>query len=402
MGVDPNFYRTAWQGAQDAFGFGQEAYAEQGVNLKRAQKEMQYWQTNLGTEEQQHSAFSSTFEVGKTPGKRFFADLGLDKTEFKTKEQREALFSDMFGASIEEANALMADSLAASRAGDTDEAKRLKAEADELMAASGAPMMDQKGRVGKERWRGSGIRQTGGISDALEAPDAMIIGANLRRAEALMDPESEERAKMRESLTGAARADLDAAEVTAGRALATGERQAIAGLRTQKLATGAMVSPLAQAAAASRVTEQFAGSRANVATMLGAERAKVEFQADMFMEQYIPEFANNAVAASAAFVKDRAFINDTYLTLQTSLAQTAMQMSGQFAGVQAQVASAAYGEQVRAEYAADELAASEETDWVSLGVGVVATIATAWAGGVGGAMAMGALTAAKGASEVDH
>jgi hypothetical protein len=391
--IDPNFYQQAYQQATGAYQWGQGVYEDQSRALHRSQREMEYWQTNLGTEEQEFSPWMGQFEFGKTPGKKFFAELGLDKSEFKTKEQRDALMQDMYGAQVEEANSLMSQSLEAARGGDKARADELKAQADALM--EGAPMMGTKGRLGKEKATGRGIMMTGGgVSSQLQSPGAMIIGGNLQRAEALGDETSEEYQSMRESLVGGAEAELDAAQVTAGRALATGERAAVAGLRQQKLMTGSAVNPAAQAAQQAQVAADFAGRRATTLTMIGAERAKVNFEADKFMNMYIPEFQNNAVAAASAFVKDRAFINDTYLQLQTSLSQTAMQMAGQVSSSMTGLAGQAYSEALRAETASSELAASEETDWVSLGVTAVATIATIWAGGVGGAVAAGATAAA--------
>jgi hypothetical protein len=395
--MDTSFYEQALGESKSAFTWGQDVYEQQMAALKKSQRSMDYYQSTLGTEAQLNAPYSTSYSLGKTPGKKYFRDLGMEKDAYKSKAQRESLYQEQWGGAVSQANDLMAQAMAASRAGDTARADELKSQADALF--TGAPMAEFKEKKGAGeglgKFKGKGIQADSPIGSQLASPAGQIVGGLVHRGEQLLDPESEESQRLISSLTDPALAQLDAAETKAGRALATGERTAQRQMRDLGLAGGAMRAPGAEAAIGARASEEFAGKRADVATTMGAARAQVVGEARAYYETMAPQFAANAVEAADRWVNDRAFINKTYLQLTTSMAQSAMQLSGQVTSSMAGLTGAAYGAGLQHEAQQAALDESSKTDWVSVAVGAVAMIAGAFTGGIGTVLG-GALMAGKG------
>lgn len=399
MGWEYDAWQASFGASQDAFEWGQEQYDAQMANLRRAEQSRDYYQTNIGSEQQLNAAYSTTFSLGKTPGRRYFQDLGLDKELFNSREARDALYAEQWGGKVDEANSLMQQAMDASKAGDTQTADSLKAQAEALF--EGAPMAEWKDRgarggEGLGKFKGTGIQMGSPIGKQLASPSGQIVGELVHRGEQLLDPESEESQRLISSITEAPLAQIAAGETAAQRALATGERTAQRGMRDLGLATGGMRAPGAEAAIRSATASQFAGQRAAVNTEMAAMRATVIGQARQFYESMAPQYAINAVKAADEWINNRAFINQNYMQLTTSLTQSAMALSGQMASSMASLAGTQYAAASQAKTAAAELEASQKTDWISLSVGAVATVAGAFAGGVGAAA--GAAMFGKGAA----
>jgi hypothetical protein len=235
---------------------------------------------------------------------------------------------------------------------------------------------------GTGKFKGTGVQRTDPLGE-MSSPMSQIVGGLVYRGEQLLDPESEESQRLISSITEAPLAQIDYAEEKGQQTLATSERAAYRQQRDLGLAGGGMRMPGAEAAVAARTAETFGTARANLNAQMGMARASIIGDARKFYEENAPQWALNSVNAADAWINNRPWVNETYLKLSTSLTQSAMALGGQMAGAMSSIAGTGYATAVQAQTAQRQLDASQETDWVSLAVGVVATVAGAFAGGVG-------------------
>jgi hypothetical protein len=404
MAID-QFYREAYGAAGDAFEWGQGVYKEQRRNLRYSQFRKDVYEQQLGTREQIRGQYAGTYSLGETPSHQWFEQQGYGHDAYQDDAGRESLWRGLYGDKVNQANQLMRQAGDAFDAGDPERAEALKAEADALFA--GAPRAQMRWEPGPHtqfgeqtiEFEGEGIQLNPNVIPQMATPSASIMGNLIYRGQQYMQgPGTPESQRLISSIRDPAIAEANLSEERGMRASAQGERASARARRDIGLSRGGVRSPVAEAAIAGIDARTAAGQRAEIAATHGLARAQIEGQTMQFFETMAPQFAQNAVAAGQAWIDGRAYVNETYLTLSTSLAQSAMQLSGQMASAMAGLSASAYDTAMTARQMEKQRAEESSTDWVSLAVGAVGLVAGAFTGGAGFALAGAALGAAAGAS----
>lgn len=202
-----------------------------------------------------------------------------------------------------QANDLMQQAEDAARAGNFEEADRLKKQAQDLI-----------GGLGPRAQRGYNLTTDARTAALQKAGSAQgrIVGGLLKTARGFMDPESAESQGFRRNLTEGAE-----------RSIAAESRAAQRQIRDLGMVRGAGRSATAQQAIASRSAEEFA-----------AERAQVHTQANEFFQTFRLSFAKDAVQTAQDWVNNASGVRDAYndriANVKGALSENSMKLADQF------------------------------------------------------------------------
>jgi hypothetical protein len=283
---------------------------------------------------------------------------------------------DLF-AKAQEVDALFKQRYEAGAAGDYEKARELDAQARALINEYG--LTEEAGFSLSEKYK----QQMMPGRKALLSPTGMTAGEIVRDANELLDPDSQHTADFKRALTEGAIAQVDAAETSAGRAIATGERAAFRQARDLAGALGGARSFGSEMAVATRSAERFAAMRADVATQAGAGRAQIHAEAEKFYQSFSRAWAVDSLSAAQQWVDSRSFVRDSFREMQISLAGMYSNLSGVGAQVSANLSQTATNAALAMDMQAKQLAAEKKQQTMSLITSIAGLALGALTGGLG-------------------
>lgn len=353
----------------------------------------------LGTQEQ-IAGYGTDSRVGEYT-RRYSIEGGVESAIIgghKKSQLRKAGFSrERFADVLSSANDLMDQAEAAARAGDFEKADRLREKASTVtnIGSTGTGMKGARGVDISGLFNLGAAAGDSAAEGALSGPLAQMVGAQVADARALMDPNSPESQRFRESLTGGALEAISAGEDISMRQLAQQRRE---GERTQRdlgLARGAGRHANAERAFSQAASERFGTSAANIRQSAAAQRAQVLGEASRTFEDFRRKWSQGTAAFAQDFLQNKAGIREQFQSAVDSMKSAGSQLALQHA----QRHDALYRfETQRADQRAKEKR-ENITKIAKMGAAVVGTALTAGAG-LGMFGALGAAGAAGGAAGV--
>lgn len=263
--------------------------------IQQAEKQRSYLERNLGTDAQFNGSLQTIdpSEADYTGRWQYnTAATKLNKAGVATGGA--ARLRDSMQARVNQANSLMDQAQAAAKAGNAQEAARLKAQAQGYFSDSG-------GYTGTLRKIGEGgaisfaDAQADQPASALLDPQAQIVGEDLRRARQLQNWDSGESQDFRRRLGEGAHRSLDVAA-------RENARQSLIGARTGGAATNS---------AAERLLQQRSTER------LAAGHAQVESEVANQFENFRNAYAKDSVGFAQNWLDNKSGIRQEFLGMMT-------------------------------------------------------------------------------------
>jgi hypothetical protein len=252
--------------------------------------------------------------------------------EYSNKRTRQAVDevrrAELFGQ-VTEVNALYQQAYDAAKSGDYTAADALQKQADDMAAGFG--LNENFSSQGLRSGAGGAITFSKGqkfdplfdteaaAGAALASPGAMLVGGVVSKAREMMDPNSAEAMRFKDSLTSGALTAVEQGRQQAVRALGAQERTGARQQRDMMMGTGAAGQTAKMAAVGARNAERFATMRADVEGGAAAQRAQIHGDASKMYESFRYDLANNATSLAAAWVNNESGVRDNFRQTQNSL-----------------------------------------------------------------------------------
>lgn len=287
---------------------------------------------------------------------RYQAEQGGLESVGAYDKKHKNLYSDALNLNLTSANNILAQAEAAARAGNFDEAARLKAQADTTLTDLGP----KKNRFGpgvanaeqlKMLFNYVGPDDTTLANAQLQSPMARLAGQTVKDARDFQDWNSEASIRQRRLLTEGGE-----------RSLASGEREGLRSARMERMQAGGMGIQAGQA----RVLDE--RQREGYAT----ERAQLRSQADSQFSTWSRQYAENATGFANAFLQNQAGIRDQYQAAIENLKAGLSQMSSGFANQYQQMGMQGLSLGANADAADTQFKRELMTALVSIGAGAAA------------------------------
>lgn len=243
---------------------------------------------------------------------------------------------------IAKANDLMDQAQAAARAGNLEQAAKLKTQAEEAWSAGQAGSTSDEVINSMVRFVES-PEQLAALR--LSSPMGMTTGELVRQGREFLDPDSETSERFISSLRDPALAALDLSERTALRDIEAEQRGVSRSARDLALSRGSGRNPYAALQAETRARELFQTEHAQVRETYGAAKANVEATAAQTFETFSRAFAMDATAFGQAWLEGdlaldfQGAVDNLRLASSEVLLATA-QMNQQFAAMAEQASLA--------------------------------------------------------------
>jgi hypothetical protein len=228
---------------------------------------------------------------------------------------------------VSEVNALYQQAYDAAKAGDFTTADQLQAQAAQLTSQYNLNENFDASGVGG----GPGLKfstgakfaklfdEQGQTEQALGTPEAMLVGGVVNNARQMMDPNSAESMRFKDSLTSGAVAAVDASRDAALRELGSAERTGTRERRDMMLKSGAAGQTAKMAAIGARSAERFATSKATLEGGAAAAKAQIYSDASKTYETFKYGLAHDAQSMAQAWVSGASGMRDDFRKLQDSL-----------------------------------------------------------------------------------
>jgi hypothetical protein len=226
---------------------------------------------------------------------------------------------------VEEVNTLFQQAYDAAKKGDYEAADQLRAQGEGLVESYKLNESFERGQGADsftfsmgDKW--DPLKDTQGEANAaLGSPTGMLVGGVVNQARQMMDPNSAESMRFKDSLTSGALTAVDNARTQAVRALGAEERGAARSMRDSAMQFGAASNSVKMAAVGARSSERFATIRAGVEGDAAAQKAQIHADAAKMYESFRLDLASNATSLASAWTNDQSGVRDNFRAIHNNL-----------------------------------------------------------------------------------